>query len=206
MSEKLITEIQAASRALKRPDGEAYQSIAVTETDKIAAAAGVSGRDVEVAALEGGIIPERYTRNLTSLSPRDQINLLQATVAVVGLGGLGGTVTEMLARMGIGRLKLIDGDVFEDSNLNRQITSSVNTIGRSKADVARERVLQINAGLHVETRPLFLEEQNAAELIEGADVVVDCLDSLTSRYTLAVACRKSGAPLVVAAVAGLSGR
>jgi len=206
MSDQLLNDLQAASRTLTRPDGNNYQSLAVRDVQKIAAATGLTGRQVEITALENDIVPERYTRNMTLLSAAEQVKLLNATVTIVGLGGLGGTVTEMLARIGIGGLSLIDGDVFEDSNLNRQITSTTANVGRSKADTARERVAQINPGLSVTTHQLFLDEQNAADLIAGSDVVVDCLDTLTSRYYLAVACRNAGAPLVVAAVAGLSGQ
>jgi len=206
MSNQLIQDIRAASRTLKRPDGDEYRSLAIQAVQKIASEARCTGREVEITALENDIIPERYTRNMKSLSTVEQIKLLNATVTIVGLGGLGGTVMEMLARIGIGQLNLIDGDVFEDSNLNRQITSSTAKVGASKADTARERVAQINSGLTVTTQQQFLDEQNAAELIAGSDVVVDCLDSLKSRYYLAVACRNAGAPLVVAAVAGLSGQ
>ncbi|MCP3953793.1 MAG: HesA/MoeB/ThiF family protein [Desulfobacterales bacterium] len=206
MSEKLMPSIKAASRKLKRPDGDDYLSLAVKDTDKIAVEAGVPGKEVEIAALENGIVPERYARNMKTLSTGDQLKLLEATVSIVGLGGLGGTVTEMLARLGVGRLKLIDGDVFEDSNLNRQVTSRMANMGMSKADAARERVLEINSGITVEACRSFLEEENGPELIRGSDVVVDCLDSLKSRYYLAVACREIAAPLVVAAVAGLAGQ
>jgi len=206
MTEKLIPFIKAASRTLKRPDGEDYLSLSVKDTAKIAGDAGVPGKEVEIAALENDIVPERYTRNMKTLSAGDQLKLLRATVSIVGLGGLGGTVTEMLARMGVGRLKLIDGDLFEDSNLNRQLTSRMAKIGMPKADAARERVLEINSGITVESYRSFLGEENAPELIRGSDVVVDCLDSLKSRYYLAVACREITAPLVVAAVAGLAGQ
>jgi molybdopterin/thiamine biosynthesis adenylyltransferase len=206
MSRKMISDIQAASRTLKRPDGDDYQSLAVKDTAKIAVDAGIPGREVEMAALENGIVPERYARNMKLLTAGDQLKLLRATVSVVGLGGLGGTVTEVLARLGVGRLKLIDGDLFEDSNLNRQVTSRLANIGLPKADAARERVLEINSGITVESHRSFLEEANAPELIQGSDIVVDCLDSLKSRYYLAVACRKIAAPLVVAAVAGLAGQ
>ena len=206
MVNQLIQDIQSASRALKRPDGDDYQSLSVADTGRIAADAGVSGKEVEITALENGIIPERYTRNMKTLSASDQVKMLQSTVAVVGLGGLGGTVTEMLARMGIGQLILIDGDVFEDSNLNRQATSRVANIGISKAEAARERVAQINPGISVAAHQVFLEEENAAAIIRDADVVVDCLDSLKSRYFLSKACQEIAAPLVVAAVAGLAGQ
>ena len=203
---KLISHIKDSSRAMKRPDGEEYLSLSVKDTEKIAADSGVAGKEVEITALENGIIPERYTRNMKMLSVNDQLKLLSATVTIVGLGGLGGTVTEMAARMGIGKLNLIDGDVFEDSNLNRQVTSSTAKIGMPKADVARHRVLEINPGITVESHRLFLEEENAQGLIEGSDVAVDCLDSLKTRYLLATACRKAAVPLVIAAVAGLSGQ
>lgn len=206
MPSQMIDDIQAASRSLKRPDGDDYLSLAVKDTAKIAVDAGVSGKEVEMAALENGIVPERYARNMKTLTAGDQLKLLGATVSIVGLGGLGGTVTEVLARLGVGRLKLIDGDLFEDSNLNRQATSRLANIGMPKADAARERVLEINSGITVASDRAFLDEANAAELIQGSDVVVDCLDSLKSRYYLAVACRKIAAPLVVAAVAGLAGQ
>ncbi len=206
MTEKLIPFIKAASRKLKRPDGDEYLSLAAKDTDKIAVEAGVTGKEVEIAALENDIVPERYIRNMKTLSVGDQLKLIGATVSVVGLGGLGGMVIEMLARVGVGRLKLIDGDLFEESNLNRQVTSRMANMGKPKADAARERVLEINAGITVESYRSFLEEENATELIRDSDVVVDCLDSLKSRYYLALACRKIAAPLVVAAVAGLAGQ
>jgi len=206
MSADLISDLQAASRASKRPDGDDYLSLTVADTRQIAANSGISEKEVEIAALENGIVPERYARNMKTLSIPDQRKLLGSTVAVVGLGGLGGTVAEMLARMGVGRLILVDGDAFEDSNLNRQVTSRVANIGMPKAAAARERVAEINPGISVKSHQIFLEEENAAALIRGADIVVDCLDSLKSRYYLSLACREIAAPLVIAAVAGLAGQ
>lgn len=206
MQNELIKQIKAASRMLKRPDGDDYLSLAVEDTRRIAFESGRSGNEMEITALENGIVPERYSRNMKMLTAGDQLKLLRATVSVVGLGGLGGTVTEMLARLGIGRMNLIDGDEFEDSNLNRQITSRVDNIGMPKADAARERVREINPGITVESHRVFLDAASALELVRGSDVVVDCLDSLKSRCHLAVACRKAAAPLVVAAVAGLAGQ
>lgn len=205
MSSQMIHDIQSAIRTLKRPDGDDYLSLAVKDTAKIAADAGVPGREVEIAALENGIIPERYTRNMKMLTSGDQLKLLGATVSIVGLGGLGGTVTEMLARLGVGWLKLIDGDIFEDSNLNRQVTSRIANIGMPKADAARKRVLEINSGITVESQRLFLEEANAPALIQGSDVVVDCLDSLYTRLVLEKFAKKMKIPMVSAAVAGGSG-
>lgn len=78
------------------------------------------GHEIEAAALESGIHPTRYLRNGRTLSPEAQIKLLRSSVAQVGLGGLGGTLLELFLRSGIGTIRAADGDVFEDSNLNRQ--------------------------------------------------------------------------------------
>ena len=96
---------------------------------------GPDHKSVQLAALQHGVIPEVYARNQKRLSSEDQIKLLQSHVAVIGLGGLGGTVTEILARIGIGTLTLVDGDRFDDSNLNRQLLSSTEVLGKQKAAV-----------------------------------------------------------------------
>jgi molybdopterin/thiamine biosynthesis adenylyltransferase len=118
---------------------------------------------------------------------------------------LGGTVTEILARMGVGRLTLIDGDRFEDSNLNRQLLSSPANLGLPKTEAAAQRVGLINPAVDARVRACFLTEQNASELIAGCQVVVDCLDNLRTRFELEDACRRLGCSMVSAAVAGASG-
>ena len=97
---------------------------------ELASETACSIRDVELAALRGGIAPWRYVRNLGTIGLDGQAKLLQSAVSVVGLGGLGGYVTEALARMGVGRLVLIDGDVFEEHNLNRQLLSGESVLGQ----------------------------------------------------------------------------
>jgi molybdopterin/thiamine biosynthesis adenylyltransferase len=124
---------------------------------------------------------------------------------VIGLGGLGGAVIEILARLGVGRLTLVDGDRFEDSNLNRQVLSSVATLGQPKAEAARERVERINPSVEVTARTCFLAPDNATDLLGRCGVAVDCLDNLPARFMLEDACRSAGVPLVSAAVAGASG-
>ncbi|MBU1695979.1 MAG: ThiF family adenylyltransferase, partial [Proteobacteria bacterium] len=90
-------------------------------------------------------IEERYDRNFNTLSLEEQKTLGTSKVVVIGLGGLGGSVCEMLARVGIGHLTLIDGDVFEASNLNRQLLSEEHLIGFPKAQAAKNRVNAINS-------------------------------------------------------------
>lgn len=166
---------------------------------------GISCREIELAALHNGIIPLRYARNQSTYSLKDQIRFLESHVAVVGLGGLGGVVLEVLARAGIGKLTLIDGDHFEEHNLNRQLTSSERNLGLAKATAARDRVAAVNTAVETEIHETFLTSGNAARLIAGCDVAVDCLDNIASRFVLETAARQAGLPLVSAAVAGLTG-
>jgi molybdopterin/thiamine biosynthesis adenylyltransferase len=200
-----IEDLERASVAKHYPDQTPYRSISVESIRQLAATSNATGGALEVAALENGIVPERYARNMRTFSLPDQAALLKARAGVVGLGGLGGAVTEILARLGLGHLTLVDGDRFEDSNLNRQLLSSCGTLGRSKADAARKRVGEINPSVAVTARPEFLSAQNAARLLAGCDVVIDCLDNLKTRFVVQDACRSLGCPFVSAAVAGASG-
>lgn len=198
-------ELEQLSEAKTFPDKAPYKSLSVANTLRLAGRSGASGREVEMAALENGIVPERYTRNMRSFSLADQTALLQAHVGVVGLGGLGGTVVEVLARMGVGRLRLVDGDRFEDSNLNRQMLSTVDGLDQLKSEAARARVGRINPSVDVTALAEFVTAENAGAVLEGCDVVVDCLDNLRTRFQVEDACRRLGCPLVSAAVAGSSG-
>ena len=198
-------ELKLLSEAKTFPDKTPYKSLSVANVLSLAGRSGLSGREIEIAALENGIVPERYARNMRSFSLADQAALLQARVGVVGLGGLGGTVAEVLARMGVGRLTLLDGDRFEDSNLNRQLLSSVEGLGQLKSEAARARVSGISPSVDVTALAEFVTAENAGAVLGGCDVVVDCLDNLRTRFMLEDACRRIGCPLVSAAVAGSSG-
>ena len=165
----------------------------------------VSGKEVELAALAADIVPERYVRNMKSYTIEDQAVLLKSTVAVVGLGGLGGGVTEILARSGVGTLKLIDGDSFEDSNLNRQFLSSQTLLTTPKAEAAVQRVKEINSSIEVYHFHEFLSEESGARLLDESDVVVDCLDSVYIRQILEKTAKFLQIPMVSAAVGGSAG-
>jgi len=205
MDGELTGSIKQAARPATFPDGTSYTSLSVTDTSRIGRTLGETSRAIEIAALEAGIVPERYARNLKTLSTHNQVTLLESTVAIVGLGGLGGGVVEMLARIGIGTLILIDGDQFEDSNLNRQFLSSHQGLATSKAEAARDRVHRINASVSTECRSEFFTARNAAELLKGTQIVVDCLDNLPARFDLEEAAKAEGIPMVSAAVAGNAG-
>jgi molybdopterin/thiamine biosynthesis adenylyltransferase len=198
-------ELEQLSEAKTFPDKTPYRSLSVANVLSRAGRSGASGREAEIAALENGIVPERYARNMRTFSLEDQAALLQARVGVVGLGGLGGTVVEVLARMGVGHLRLVDGDRFEDSNLNRQLLSTVEGLGQLKSEAARARVSRINPSVDVTALSEFVTAENAEAVLAGCDVVVDCLDTLRTRFVVEDACRRIGCPLVSAAVAGASG-
>lgn len=150
--------------------------------------------------------PDRYNRNKLALSPEECTSLAGKRVAVVGCGGLGGSVIEALARIGVGYLRVIDGDVFEESNLNRQLLCTEAALGHPKARMAAERIRAVNSEVEAEPVVAFLGEENAAQLLTGVDCVLDCLDNLEARFWLAHACQHLGLPLVYGAIAGWFGQ
>jgi molybdopterin/thiamine biosynthesis adenylyltransferase len=157
-------------------------------------------------ALQRQILPRRYLRNFGTLGWEGQLALLNATVAVIGLGGLGGSVVEALARSGIGRLVLVDGDVFVDHNLNRQLLSSEDGLGHSKAESARTRVAAINSAVDVVVHQEMVGIERLLQILRGVDVVVDALDRLPSRLALQDAAAQVGVPMVHGAIAGWAGQ
>ncbi len=186
-------------------DGTSCRTIDTAEVGRLAGEAGISGRLVEIAALRQHIIPDRYLRNMKTLSEADQIRLLESTVCIVGMGGLGGLVTETLARMGVGRFRLVDGDVFEAHNLNRQLFSDINRLGMPKVDAAVLGVQRINPGLEVVATAAYMRPENVDALVESSTLVVDCLDNIPSRFALEAAAQRAGIPMISAAIAGISG-
>ncbi|MBT8338921.1 MAG: HesA/MoeB/ThiF family protein [Desulfatitalea sp.] len=206
MATGLITAIVAEVHEIRGPNGSGCRVLSIDAVQRIAAQTGKPLREVEIGALQHGITPVRYLRNQVSIGILDQIRLLEAKVAVIGQGGLGGFVAEILARAGVGRLVLIDGDRFEDHNLNRQLFCTADTIGQYKAERAATHVGRVNAAVLVEAKVAFLTPSNADQLIAGCDVVVDCLDNIVSRFDLESAAKRAGIPMASAAVAGYTGQ
>ena len=145
---------------------------------------------------------ERYARNIPALTEAECERLKQKRILVVGCGGLGGHIIDQLARIGVGFLRVVDGDVFEASNLNRQLLSCVPLLGIRKAKAAADHIAQVNPGVTVEAAETFLTESNAAHLLEGCDIVMDALDNIPSRKILAAACEKANIPYVYGAIQG----
>ena len=139
---------------------------------------------------------ERYIRNLGALTEQECAALRTKAVFVAGCGGLGGYLIEMLLRLGVGTIRAADGDVFEASNLNRQLLSSPRFLGRAKAEAAAARAAEVNPEVRFTAIPQFVTEENAAGLIRGCDAVLDALDNIRARRILAQACSQEGIPMI----------
>ncbi|MCX7708352.1 MAG: HesA/MoeB/ThiF family protein [Clostridia bacterium] len=148
----------------------------------------------------------RYRKNMKMLSEAEIEKLKGCKVCVVGCGGLGGYVIELLGRLGVGQITAVDGDVFDETNLNRQLLSDVNVIGKSKAETAKNRMQQVNPLIQVVPLILRLTPENGRELLEGHDVIVDAVDNIDTRLQLQDLAEHLGIPLVHGAIAGWYGQ
>ncbi len=198
--------IAGSAESYLAPDGKRLSVINLKTAASIANSQGISAKEVEITALKQGIVPRRYLRNIGTIGLVGQIKLLQSIVAVVGAGGLGSTVIELLARQGIGHLIIVDDDRFTEQNLNRQIMSTERNLGKYKVTVAARRVGKINSATTVTTFRERLTEENAQNLLSGAQVVADGLDNLPSRLVVEQACRQLAIPYVYASIAGFGGQ
>jgi len=144
---------------------------------------------------------EFYSRQivLAEIGYNGQLKLRNSRVCIVGLGGLGSPAALQLAAMGAGYLRLVDRDVVELSNLQRQHLYGAEFLGYPKVEVAAKRLRQLNPNVEIEPLPLSLNLDNAEEIIKDMDVVVDGLDRMTPRYALNRACQKLGVPYVFGA-------
>lgn len=144
----------------------------------------------------------RYTRHiqLPEVGAAGQLKLKQAHILVIGAGGLGSPVALYLAAAGVGHLTLVDGDVVDTSNLQRQIIFEHDQVGQSKTTAARARLLRLNPEICVDAVETFLTPDNAGELVATADLVVDCTDNFSARYLINDHCCARGKPWVFASI------
>ncbi len=123
--------------------------------------------------------------------------LMSSKVLVCGLGGVGGYTVEALVRAGIGRIDVLDNDVFTQTNLNRQLFATINTVGRKKTDVARERIKSINPDCECNVYDLFYLPQTAYSVdLSVYDYVADAIDTVTAKLTLIENARKCGVKII----------
>lgn len=145
-----------------------------------------------------------FSRNLGLISESEQGRLRHATVAIAGMGGVGGDYAISFARSGVGRFRLADFDRFELANFNRQYGATLSTLGRSKADVIAQAVLDVNPEAQVDVFTEGVTEDNLQAFISGADLVVDGIDLFAPdwhRRLISVA-QQSGQPVIAAVPVG----
>ncbi len=178
--------------------------ITMRRAGRISAETGICLRKVEWFAIKKDFAPRRYLRNLGTFSCAGQLRLLESTVVLVGLGGLGGQLIEQLGRMGIGEIIAVDPDVFDETNLNRQLLSNEANLGKEKTYEAKERLEKINKAVEF-TGFQCRFDKLPGDVWEKADLVFDCLDNIDDRLVLAQKCSVSNCPLVHGAIAGWYG-
>lgn len=150
----------------------------------------------------------RYSRHLllSEFDLNGQRKLLNSRILIVGLGGLGSPVLQYLAASGVGQLMLVDDDVVELSNLQRQICHGTEDVGRSKVQSAIEEVMRINPGIFVEGFEQRADAEFLQTQISAADLVVDCTDNVAIRYLINDMCLAYKTPWVSAAAVALQGQ
>lgn len=149
----------------------------------------------------------RYDRQLLihQIGQEGQKKLEQSTVTVIGTGGLGSPVLTYLTSAGVGTIRIFDYDVIAESNLNRQFLHNTGDVGKLKILSAKEKLSQLNPNVNLVIFNKRLEMDNVEEFITGSDVVVDCVDSIATRITVARACIKMNIPLVEGGIYGFFG-
>ncbi|XXJ20025.1 HesA/MoeB/ThiF family protein [Desulfovibrio caledoniensis] len=205
MSASLEDSIRGLAQSLALPWGGLGPVLYVRDVADLAESHGLPGHEIEARALEMDVTPARYLRNRQSMGRKDQVRLLRASVAQVGLGGLGGSLLEQFLRLGIGRVRAADGDLFEPSNLNRQALSTLDGLGREKTRAAMLRAEAVNPSMTLETRSEFLTADSLPGFLEGCELAVDALGGLTMRGHLQQAASRAAIPLVTGALAGWTG-
>jgi molybdopterin-synthase adenylyltransferase len=178
-------------------------------------AAAAAARDAALSARDTSPPPpalppqelERYSRQLVlaDWGETQQLLVRDASVLVVGAGALGSPVAMYLAGAGVGRLGILDGDDVELSNLHRQHLHSTPDVGAAKAHSAATKLRLLNPEVEVDAYQVELDATNAAGLVAGHDLVVDCSDSFETRYAVNAACCEAGIPLVEGGVVGWNG-
>jgi adenylyltransferase/sulfurtransferase len=189
------------------------EATAVTERDVLSIVPSVAGGAPETAsgAPPLPLSPEeirRYSRHLImpEVGLEGQVKLKEASVLLIGAGGLGSPLALYLAAAGVGRIGLVDFDVVEESNLQRQILHGQSDVGRSKLQSARDRLREVNPLVTVETHETRLTSANALDLIRGYDIVADGADNFPTRYLVNDACVLTGVPNVYGSIFRFEGQ
>ena len=145
----------------------------------------------------GDNLDKRFSRNEMLIGEAGQRVLASASVIVFGVGGVGSSAVESLARSGIGHITLVDKDVVDVTNINRQLLSTTQTVGKRKTSVQAERIYAINPDAEVTEIPMFYLPENADEIdLSKYDYIVDAIDTVSAKIELAVRAQALGVPII----------
>ena len=140
---------------------------------------------------------EKFIRTEMLIGKENLERLKESHVAVFGIGGVGSYTTEALTRAGIGQLTLIDADTVNESNINRQLIATVNTVGLNKVEVAKSRILEINPDAKVNVYPIFFDDETVGKIdFSGVDYIIDAIDSVKSKVALIALAKEKGIPII----------
>lgn len=181
------------------------EELTLQKAEHISAETKLPVKLIEYYALKNNISVQRYQRNLGTVGFEGQTKLLESRVVIVGLGGLGGYVLEELSRIGVGYIVGIDHDVFDQTNLNRQILSSEQNLGKSKVEEALTRVKAINSTVEFTSLASNLDKVDV-QVYHNCNLVFDCLDNIQDRLKLAKICLAANIPLLHGAIGGWYGQ
>lgn len=144
----------------------------------------------------------RYSRNMGAITPKEQERLKNSRVLIVGCGGLGGNLVMYLARSGVGHIAVADPDVFEESNLNRQMFATELTLGQKKVRAAAEAVRSINPEVEITCYEEAFTEEKGLEWGKSQDLLIDAVDNVAARRDMAKVCEALEIPMIYGAVRG----
>jgi molybdopterin/thiamine biosynthesis adenylyltransferase len=180
----------------RNPQAGYEETIGRVDVAHLVETTGRSLHNVEIDCLNRNIIPLKYAKTVKALGIQNLITMRRAKVMVLGCGGVGDYVCECLMRIGIGQLTIVDGDVFEESNLNRQLYCYEDNLGLPKVDETVKILRRINAASVVIPIHKYINEGNCVDIIQSADLVVDALDRFDDRFAIASSCSKLRIPYV----------
>ena len=163
---------------------------------ELAKKSGYSIKQAELYLLEQNILPYRYIGTAKFTGLQGMISLLKSRVAIIGCGGVGGFVCELCARLGVGEILLFDGDVYEESNINRQIGCIEENIGKYKAEVMADRIKDINSGVEVFYKNTYLQKPHFTTELSGCDVIIDSVDNIQDSLDISNACKEMMIPFI----------
>ena len=148
---------------------------------------------------------EIASRQMSIVTKSQQSRFKDSEITIIGSGGIGGSAIEMVARMGVGKLNIVDKDEFDLSNLNRQLISTTDTLNTLKVEAAKERVRKINP--YVETNAIneSVTEKNVKKIINNSDIVIDALDNILTRIIVSREAKNQEIPLIHGAIHGTQG-